>query len=154
MNLSREYNVYSYRSDPRVPAFDDTGPVTFMDGNCTVCSVGARLIARFDRAAEFRICPIQSPLGQAVLGHYGLRADDPETWLLLIDGQVYGSMDAMIRAGARVGGVGYLLQVFRLLPRPAQDWIYTRIARNRYRMFGRTEICEIPDPALQARIIG
>lgn len=124
-----------------------------MDGECALCSVGARLIARFDKAEEFRICRSQTLLGASLLRHYGLSADDPESWLYIVDGQAYSSLEAFIRAGRRVGGVGLLLQPLRLLPRFAQHWLYQRIARNRYRLFGRTDMCAIPDPALQARIL-
>lgn len=115
---------YSYRQDPQVPTFDDSGPVTFMDGACVLCTFGARLIARFDKADRFRICRVQTPLGQAMLSHYDLQAGDPESWLLLVDGKAYTSLDAMIRAGRLVGGIGWLLQPLRLLPRPVQDWLY------------------------------
>lgn len=144
---------YSYRSDPAVPAFDDRGPVTVMDGECVLCTAGARVIARFDRAHEFRICRAQSVLGRALFVHYGLVPDDPESWLYLIDGRAYTSLDAMIRAGRRLGGPGWLLQPLRVLPRAAQDWLYRRLARNRYRLFGRTDMCAVPDPALRARLI-
>ncbi len=145
--------AYAYRDDPDVPAFPDQGPVVFMDGDCALCSFGARLIARHDRARHFRICPVQSITGRAVLRHFGLNPTDPDTWLLLMDGKAYTSLDAVIRAGRRVGGPGSLLQPLRLLPRPLQDWLYRRIARNRYRLFGRADICAIPDPALRARLI-
>lgn len=144
---------YSYRADPAVPAFDDAGPVTVMDGECALCSFGARLIARFDRAGAFRICRTQTDLGRALLTHYGLDPDDPESWLFIDRGRAFTSMGGMIRAGARVGGVGWLLQPLRLIPRPAQDWLYVRLARNRYRLFGRAEMCRLPDPRLRARLI-
>lgn len=144
---------YSYRLDAEVPDFDDSGPVVVMDGTCVVCSFGARLIARFDRRGRFRICRAQSATGHALLVHYGLAADDPETWLLLADGRAYGSVDAMIRAGRLIGGVGWLLQPARLLPRPLRDWCYRRLARNRYRLFGRTDMCALPDPRLRARLM-
>ncbi|MEM6381626.1 MAG: DCC1-like thiol-disulfide oxidoreductase family protein [Pseudomonadota bacterium] len=144
---------YSYRSDPNVPAFDDAGPITFMDGECALCSFGARLIARFDTKGQFRICRVQTPLGRAVLNHYGVSTDDPESWLLLHDGRAYTSLDAMIRAGRIIGGVGYLLQPLRLIPRPLQDWLYGHLARSRYRLFGRTDMCAIPDPKLRARLM-
>ncbi|MEM5471591.1 DUF393 domain-containing protein [Hoeflea sp. AS60] len=144
---------YSYRADPTVPDFDDRGPVTVMDGECALCSIGARLIARFDKVGEFRICRSQTMLGASLLRHYGLSAEDPDSWLYIVDGQAYSSLEAFIRAGRRVGGVGLLLQPLRLLPRYAQDWLYRRIARNRYRLFGRADMCAIPDPALQARIL-
>ena len=153
MRLS-EREPWSYRHDPAIPAFDDAGPVAFMDGECVLCTAGARLIARFDRACEFRICPVQSPTGQAVLRHYGLDPADPESWLYLADGRARTSLDAMIRAGARLGGAGLLLQPLRLLPRRVQDVLYRWLARNRYRLFGRTAMCAVPDPRLRARLIG
>ena len=150
-NFSNE--PYSYRADPTVPAFDDSCPITVMDGECALCCVGARLIARFDKVGEFRICRAQTKLGQSLLHHYGLSANSPESWLYIVDGRAYTSLDAMIRAGGRVGGAGRLLQPLRLMPRPLQDWLYRRLARNRYRLFGRTDMCSIPDPALRARLM-
>lgn len=153
MTTALNKSAYSYKNDAAVPDFDDSGPITVMDGNCALCSTGARLIARFDAAQEFRICRSQSPLGHALLTHYDMSPDDPETWLYLVDGQAHSSLNAMILAGARLGGVGLMLQPLRLMPRTVQDWLYRRIARNRYRMFGRSDICAIPDPALQKRLM-
>ena len=144
---------YSYKQDPGVPEFDDGRPVVFMDGDCVLCTTGARLIARLDSKEEFRICPVQSPTGAAVLRHYGLKPDDPATWLYLVDGRAYTSMDAMIRVGVRIGGPGRLLICLRVLPRPLQDWLYRRIALNRYRLLGRTDMCAVAGPALRARLM-
>jgi predicted DCC family thiol-disulfide oxidoreductase YuxK len=153
MNLVVSQPPYSYRTDGAVPSFDDSGPLTVMDGECALCSAGARLIARFDMAGEFRICRARTPLGTALLRHYGLDPDDPESWLYIVDGRAFTSLDGMIRAGGRLGGAGWVLQPLRLLPRPAQDWLYRRLARNRYRLFGRVDMCALPDPALRARLI-
>lgn len=153
MKLLKELKPYSYRADKNVPAFDDSGPIAFMDGQCVLCTFGAKLIAKFDKANQFSICPVQTPLGQSVLTHYGLATDDPESWMLLVDGKAYSSLEAMIHAGRIIGGVGLLLQPLRLIPRPLQDWLYRRIARNRYALFGQTDMCAVPDPALRARLM-
>jgi predicted DCC family thiol-disulfide oxidoreductase YuxK len=145
---------YSYRSDARVARFEDRGPVVFMDGNCVLCTRTARIIGKLDRKGEFRICPVQTALGQAILTHYGLDTEDPDSWLYLDGGRAYTSMDAMIRAGTRLGGLGHAVRVLQILPRGAQDWLYRRIARNRYAVFGRTDMCALPDPALRRRLIG
>jgi predicted DCC family thiol-disulfide oxidoreductase YuxK len=144
---------YSYRDDPAVPAFDDAGPVAVMDGDCVLCTRGARLIARFDRARVFRICAVRSPLGSALVRHYGLVPDDPETWLYLEDGRGWSGMEAIIRIGAALGGPARLLVALRILPRSLREWLYRRIARNRHR-FGRTDMCSSPDRELRARLIG
>src|SRR5512134_2194968 len=78
--------LYSYRDDPAVPHFDDRGPVAIMDGDCVLCAGGARAIVRFDRERVFRIGRTQSPLGDALVRHYGLETEHPETWLYLEDG--------------------------------------------------------------------
>lgn len=129
------------------------GPVLVMDSDCVLCTWGARTISRIDKRGEFRICPAASPRGQAILKYFGLAPDDPESWLVVEDGRAFGSLEAMIRVGRRCGGWGHLLRLLAILPRPVQDWLYVRVARNRYRIFGRTDMCAIPDPELKRRLI-
>jgi predicted DCC family thiol-disulfide oxidoreductase YuxK len=71
-------------------------------------------------------------LGRALLQHFGLTLDDPETWVYLVEGHAFTSLDAMIRAGRRVGGLRPILQPLRLFPRPVQDWLYRWLAQTRY----------------------
>jgi predicted DCC family thiol-disulfide oxidoreductase YuxK len=144
---------YSYRAEAFVPPFDDSGPIVFMDGECALCSHTARLIARLDRREEFRICPVQSELGRAILQHYGLDAGNPGSWIYLADGKAFASLDAVIEAGTRLGGMARLTRAFLILPRPVRDWLYRRIALNRYAVFGRKQMCALPDPALRRRLL-
>jgi len=151
MDLNRA--PYSYRDDPAVPDFPDDGPVTVMDAHCSLCAHGARWIARNDRKQEFRIIPVQSPLGDALMEHYGLDPADPVSWLYLEDGGAHESLDAFIRAGMRLGGVWKVIAVLRILPRSMQDILYRAVARNRYRIFGRTDLCSLPDERVQKRLL-
>lgn len=145
---------HSWRLDPNVPDFDDARIVVVMDGECALCSSAARTIARFDKKDNVRICTAQSPLGQALFVHFGLQPGDPETWLMLKDGEAHGSLDAMITLFPLLHWVFAPLRVLKLLPPSLQDWLYARIARNRYKFFGRSDLCAVPDPALRQRLIG
>lgn len=144
---------YSYFDDPEVPAFDDARPIVLMDANCALCSTGARMIDHFDRSGDIRICPMQTQLGRALLRHYGLSEDDPETWLLIEQGRALGGFEAMIRVGLRSGGWGRGLWLLRLLPRALRARAYAGIAHNRYRWFGRGDLCNQPAPGLRARLM-
>jgi len=143
---------YSYRDDKAVPAFNAGPCFTVMDAQCALCARGARWIASKDQRQEFTIIPVQSDLGRALLTHYDVDPDDPASWLYVEEGRAFTSLEATIRAGRRLGGTGWLLQPLRLLPKPAQNWAYTRIARNRYRWFGRADLCAIPDEAVRKRL--
>jgi predicted DCC family thiol-disulfide oxidoreductase YuxK len=44
--------------------------------------------------------------------------------------------------------------VFRIIPRPLRDWVYDRIALNRYRWFGKTaEAYQLLTPEQRARLV-
>ena len=129
-------------------------PIAVMDADCALCSFGARMIHRLDRSGTIRICPAQSPLGQTLLAGAGITIADPESWLFIANGRVWTDFDAMAEVGIRCGSWGRLLGLLRLIPKPLRDWLYRRVARNRYAVFGRGDMCALPDPAFRARLIG
>lgn len=129
-------------------------PIAVMDGTCALCCFGARMIDWLDRSGAIRICTVQSALGTRLLADHGLRPDNPESWLFLDGGRAYEGFDAMVRVGERSGGWGRVLSALRILPPRLRRWLYARIARNRYAMFGRADMCAIPSPSLRARLIG
>ena len=136
----------------RIP--DAAGNIfTVMDAECSLCAKGAGWIARNDEAYEFRIIPAQSGPGRCLLEHYGLDPDDPASWLYVEDGKAFASLDALIRVGLRLGGIWKALIILRLIPRSIRDWLYQLVARNRYRLFGRAELCALPDPEIRKRLV-
>jgi predicted DCC family thiol-disulfide oxidoreductase YuxK len=144
---------YSYREAPDVPAFSDEGPVCVMDANCALCARSAMWIARNDHRGEFRIVPLQSDLGAALMQHYGLDPDDPNSWLFLEEGRAYSGLDALAHVGRRLGGIWRSLSVVLILPRPVRNVLYRFVARNRYRWFGTANLCFVPDPEVRKRLI-
>ena len=146
-------DAYSFRSDPGIPEFDTDRILLVMDGECALCSGAARRIANLDKHDAVRITPVRSALGTALMTHYRLDPGDPTTWLMIENGRAFGSLPAILRLGRKLHPVFLLAQPLGLLPRKVQDWLYARLARNRYRLFGYTDICAMPDPALQQRLI-
>lgn len=153
MIMSLNSEDFSWRSDPHIADFDDSGPVTVMDAHCALCARGAKWIARNDTDKAFRIIPLQSERGRALMRHYDMDADDPLGWLYLENGRAYSSLDATIRVARRLGGIWKSLALLRLMPRPLQDRLYRLVARNRYRWFGRADLCNLPDPEVRERLL-
>ena len=145
--------AYSYADDDAVPPWDDTFGLIVFDGECVLCSVFARFVFARDRRARFRFTMAQSDLGQALYRHYGLDTRDFETNLVIIDGRLHGKLSGFARVMAELVWPWRALAVLRLVPRPLGDWLYDRIAKNRYRLFGRYDTCRLPSPELRARVI-
>jgi predicted DCC family thiol-disulfide oxidoreductase YuxK len=134
--------------------FDGSRPLIVFDGVCVLCSGFARLVVRFDGEKRFRFATAQSPLGEALYRRHGLRTDFYETNLVIIDGVASTRMDSLVAVCDALGWPWRAARIVNLLPRRVRDWLYGRIADNRYALFGRKESCEIPSRELRERIIG
>ena len=128
-------------------------PIAVMDGDCALCCFGARMIDRLDHSGEIRIATTQTAQGRALLAQHGLSEIDPESWLFIEHGVAHEGFDAMIVVGRRTGGWGRILSLLTVVPAPLRAWIYARIARNRYAVFGRAAMCDMPNPRLRARML-
>ncbi len=144
---------YSYRDDAAVPKFPDDKPLILFDGVCVLCSGFVRFVVARDPGAVFRLTTAQSTIGQALLRHYGLDTVDFESNLVLSQGRAYAKLDTLAITGERIGGPWRLLGVVRVLPRALADWLYDRVARNRYALFGRHERCMMPPPDWHKRFL-
>ena len=70
--------------------------------------------------------------------------EDPSTFLVIDQGEVYRESSGVIQVLTAMGGLWRLFIVGRLVPRPFRDWLYRVLARNRYRWFGRRQACYLP----------
>jgi predicted DCC family thiol-disulfide oxidoreductase YuxK len=129
------------------------GPLVLYDGVCALCNGSVRFLAPRDRTGRLRFAAIQSEPGQAVLRRHGLPLEDWESFVFLEDGVAYRQSAAAFRILRYMGGGWRLLRMFRILPRGLTDWLYDRVARNRYALFGRHDQCLVPTASLKAKVL-
>jgi len=146
---------YIYRQDPAVPAVRDDRPLVLFDGDCALCSGSARKILKHDRAGSIRLAPTQSPLGRALLVHYGVDPDDPYTMLLIQDGVARQRSDGVLGIAALLPSPYRLAVLARVVPRGVRDRLYDFIARRRRRFPGATW-CAMPPQGMDMsdRVLG
>ncbi|WP_235063438.1 thiol-disulfide oxidoreductase DCC family protein [Candidatus Halobonum tyrrellensis] len=140
-------------ADPLAGVDLDDHPVLLFDGVCNLCNGAVRFVVRFDDAGTFRFAPLQSDVGQALLDRYGrsLSGDALDSVVLVEDGVAYEKSDAVLRVARRLDGPWPLAYPLTLLPRRLRDAAYDVVAANRYRVFGRSDECQIPPPELRER---
>ena len=134
---------------PRV--WPDDGIILY-DGVCVLCSGWVRFVATRDTARRFRFTPIQSPYGRRVAIALGIDPQDPDTNAVILEGKPLRRSDGALAVISHLPGWGWV-RVFRFVPRALRDMIYALIARNRYRLFGRHNSCDLGGTVLADRII-
>ncbi len=133
------------------PEPDD--PILVFDGVCLLCSRWVRFVMRHDRDGRYRFASMQSDSGRALLDSRGLDPDDPDSLLLVEGDRHWTDSDAILRVLTRFGGPWRLFSLLRLVPRGLRDPAYRRLARNRYRWFGRSDACWLPEPEHATRFL-
>jgi predicted DCC family thiol-disulfide oxidoreductase YuxK len=118
--------------DPNSPGGSASpyGLIVF-DGVCVLCSWGCRFVDKRDRRGYFRHVPIQQAEGRAIAEQLGIDPDRPESFAFVANGRAYVKSDAVLRIAREL---------------PWWGWVsmFLLVARNRYRWFGRTEVCALP----------
>ena len=126
--------------------------LVLFDGVCVLCSGWVRFLLERDRAEFFRFTPIQSPYGRALAQRLGIDAETPQTNAVIICGRAHFKADSAIEALTHLPRWRWV-RMFAILPRRLRDWLYDRVARNRYQVFGKTESCMVPAPELMRRFV-
>ncbi len=135
------------------PYIGEQDQVVLFDGVCKLCNGWVKFLIRYDRQRAFRLASVQSPQGQTLLQWFGLPTDEYETLVLIRQGRAYVRSAAIIRILWRLGLPWKVGAVAWLIPRPVRDWLYDRIARNRYRLFGKYDTCLLPTPDHRSRFL-
>lgn len=141
---------------PAAPPPTGAGPddrTLLFDGVCNLCNAWVRFVIRRDPGRRFRMASIQSEPGRAILRWAGLPEEDVDTMAFLDGGRVFTRSDAFLNAIRYFRWPWPWLAAAKVVPRPLRDWLYNRVARNRYRLFGRQDTCMLPSPEDRERFL-
>lgn len=138
---------------PLAPLLQEHGFIMLYDGVCGLCNRAVRWILRHDRDGAMRFAPLDSAIGREARRLLPSLAGVDSVILLHRDG-AWVKSTAVLEIARYVGGPWRLALIGYLLPRALRDWMYDRVARVRYRVFGRFDACPLPPPEQRQRFLG
>lgn len=131
---------------------DEEPVVIAYDGECMLCSRSIRFLAEHDFKRQLRFVTLQSRLGREM--EAAATGETLNTVVAKKRGKVFTYSDAVLEILKTIGGPWAILGTLGfVLPRALRDRAYRFIARNRYRWFGKADVCSLPSPALRERMI-
>jgi predicted DCC family thiol-disulfide oxidoreductase YuxK len=126
--------------------------IILYDGVCVFCSRWIRFVAARDVKSRFRFTAIQSDYGRRLAQAFGIDPADPDTNAVVHGGVATFKSDAALTVLSSLPGWQWV-RVIRALPKPLRDAVYSLVAQNRYRIFGRYEVCFLGDASFRNRIL-
>lgn len=127
--------------------------IVLFDGVCNFCNGTVNFIIRRDSENRFRFAALQSEAGQKLLRQYDLNQPGIDSVVLIENGGAFTHSSAALKIARRLGGFWQVFSIFQIVPRPARDFFYRLLARNRYRLFGKKDVCMMPTPEIKARFL-
>lgn len=128
--------------------------IILFDGVCNLCNASVQFVIKHDTKDLFRFIPLQSDLGQKILNHIGINRQNTDSIVLYEPGKAYYyKAEAALKIVSEFGGMYKLLNIFSLFPKFICDAIYDYIAKNRYRWYGKQDVCMMPNPELATKFL-
>ena len=134
-------------------------PIILYDGVCGLCNRFVQFILHRDHNAVFRFASLQSGLAATILARHRANPSALDTVYVAVDHELpnehlLSRSDAVLFVLKQLPGAcrpaAFVLQP---VPRFLRDAAYNVIARNRYAIFGRSEVCPLPRDQDRARFL-
>jgi predicted DCC family thiol-disulfide oxidoreductase YuxK len=133
--------------------------IVLYDGVCGLCNRFVQFILRRDRNAVFHFASLQSSFAGSILARHGANPVTLDTVYVVVnyelpDEYLLSRSAAAIWVLKQLPGAGRSAAFLsQLLPKFLRDAAYNAVARNRYGIFGRTEVCPLPGERDRSRFL-
>ena len=132
--------------------------IVLYDGVCGLCNRLTQFILQRDRHDRFRFASLQSDFATNLLKRHGIDPLDLDTVHLVVDQgepseKVLSRSDAIIHALTQLGGFWAIFSLGKILPTPIRDALYKVVATNRYRFFGKYDVCLMPEERFEHKFL-
>ena len=117
--------------------------VVYFDGVCGLCDWSVNLLVKMDTQKNLKFSSLQGKSGQILLSDLKIDLNEFNTVLFKVNDQVYTKSTAVFKIIDSIGGFYKIFLIFNLIPTRINDWVYSKIAKYRYKYFGKLDKCDI-----------
>ena len=122
-------------------------PILLFDGVCNLCNPLVNFILRKEADKTILFVPLQSALAGKIMKRYSIPVTEQnfETIIFIESNKVWVRSDAVFKVISHLRKPYSVFSIFEILPHRLSDGVYNLISKNRYKIFGKSETCMIPD---------
>ncbi|GAB5366193.1 hypothetical protein AAMO2058_001123800 [Amorphochlora amoebiformis] len=131
--------------------------IVLVDGDCALCHGFTMFVAARDKHDRVRFATQQSEEGRYLLKLKNQPMDLKTIVCMENQGEdwtCYKESTAVLRTMRHLDGLWPLLSIFLWIPPIIRDAVYRLVARSRYRVFGKTSSCRLPDIKTRKKVLG
>jgi predicted DCC family thiol-disulfide oxidoreductase YuxK len=127
--------------------------ILLFDGYCNFCSNTVQFILKHEKNNALFFASLQSETGVELLNRYHIDPAKTDSLVLIENDRAYVKSSAALRVSKHLKGLYPALSAFMIVPPFIRNWVYDFIARNRYKWFGKSDSCMLPDASVKQRFL-
>jgi predicted DCC family thiol-disulfide oxidoreductase YuxK len=127
--------------------------IILFDGVCNLCSGFMQFVYKRDKKGRFKFVWLQDKKSLGILTWIDMDSESFKTIILIEEEKPYFKSTAFLKIVRYLRFPWPALTVGYILPSFIRDWIYDFIAENRYKWFGKKEMCMVPTGDLERRFL-
>ncbi len=132
---------------------DTENPLILFDGICNFCNYWVNFAIKRDHKKKLRFTTLQGETAKQLLPQYHINPTSLSSVILIDKGKAYTQSSAALRMYRYLDGGWKLFYGLMIIPKFIRDFFYNIIARNRYKWFGKKDVCMVPTPELRERFL-
>lgn len=121
---------------------------------CNFCNFWVNFVIKRDNRDIFRFSALQSDISKEIINRINYDISNPDTFILIIGEDYYTKSTAALKVCKELSGMIKILYPLIILPKFFRDFVYDLIAKNRYKLFGKTDSCRIPTEEEKLKFLG
>jgi predicted DCC family thiol-disulfide oxidoreductase YuxK len=128
---------------------NDNYSLLLFDGVCNLCNRVVNFVIRRAKSKKIKFAPLQSEVAAELLLRYNIDTVKTDSVIYFTGGKAYIKSSAVLHLLKDIGRGWKIFYGFIIIPAFILDFFYDLIAKNRYRLFGRREMCMVPSKELK-----
>lgn len=106
-----------------------------------------------EKTSHLLFTPNQEKTGQEILTKHNVEIKEVDTLYFFEHGKLYDRSTAALHISRYLRFPWNLAYMAIIIPQFIRDAVYNLLAKNRYKWFGRQEICRLPTPNERERFV-
>lgn len=127
--------------------------ILLFDGYCNLCQSSVQFVLKHEKKPELYFTSLQSETGVQLLKHYSIDPNKVDSFVLIENNKAFVKSSAALRVLKYLKGLYPLGFGFIIVPQFIRNIVYDFIAKNRYKWYGKTDSCMLPDKDLLKRFL-
>lgn len=117
-------------------------PILLFDGECGFCNKSIQFFLKNEKNKKMHFAPLESEVGKQLKTYFEINPNI-DSVILIKDYSAFIKSCAALRLTPFLKGAWPLMMVFVIIPPFIRNWVYDLIAKNRMKIAGRVESCQL-----------